>query len=47
MEKEILQLFSNLTERDRDIQYESYEELMKIMQEPVCSVGTACTSAYI
>ncbi|AXQ50751.1 hypothetical protein [Lysinibacillus fusiformis] len=35
MEKEILQLFSNLTERDRDIQYESYEELMKIMQEPV------------
>ncbi|WP_369593972.1 hypothetical protein [Lysinibacillus pakistanensis] len=35
MEKEILQLFSNLTERDREIQYESYEELMKIMQEPV------------
>lgn len=35
MEKEILQLFSNLTEHDRDIQYESYEELMKIMQEPV------------
>lgn len=35
MEKEILQLFSNLTERDHDIQYESYEELMKIMQEPV------------
>ncbi|MDM5250655.1 MULTISPECIES: hypothetical protein [unclassified Lysinibacillus] len=35
MEKEIMQLFSNLTERDRDIQYESYEELMKIMEEPV------------
>lgn len=35
MEKEILQLFSNLTERDREIQYDSYEELMKIMQEPV------------
>lgn len=35
MEKEILQLFSNLTERDRDIQYKSYEELLKIMQEPV------------
>ncbi|MEY9976947.1 hypothetical protein [Lysinibacillus sp. RC79] len=35
MEKEILQLFSNLTERDRDIQYKSYEGLMKIMQEPV------------
>lgn len=35
MEKEILQLFSNLTEHDRDIQYESYEELMKIMQESV------------
>lgn len=35
MEKEILQLFSNLTEHDRDIQYKSYEELMKIMQEPV------------
>ena len=27
--------FSNLTERDLDIQYKSYEELMKIMQEPV------------
>ena len=27
--------FSNLTEHDRDIQYESYEELIKIMQEPV------------
>ncbi|MFF2178276.1 hypothetical protein ACFVT8_17730 [Lysinibacillus sp. NPDC058147] len=35
MEKEILQLFSNLTERDPDIQYKSYEELLKIMQEPV------------
>ncbi|KOP81029.1 hypothetical protein AMS59_00870 [Lysinibacillus sp. FJAT-14745] len=35
MEKKILQLFSNLTERDLDIQYKSYEELMKIMQEPV------------
>ncbi|MEX3746965.1 MULTISPECIES: hypothetical protein [Lysinibacillus] len=35
MEKGIMQLFSNLTERDRDIQYESFEELMKIMQEPV------------
>ncbi|WP_155593284.1 hypothetical protein [Lysinibacillus cavernae] len=35
MEKEILQLFSNLTELDQDVQYESYEELMKIMQEPV------------
>jgi len=35
MEKEILQLFSNLTEHDREIQYASYEELMKIMQEPV------------
>lgn len=35
MEKEILQLFNNLTERDRDIQYKSYEELMKIVKEPV------------
>ncbi len=35
MEEEILKLFGNLTERDRDIQCESYEELMKIMQEPV------------
>ncbi|KUF35463.1 MULTISPECIES: hypothetical protein [Lysinibacillus] len=33
MEKEILQLFNNLTEHDRDI--ESYEELIKILQEPV------------
>lgn len=35
MEKVILQLFSNLTEHDRDIQYESFEELMKIVKEPV------------
>ncbi len=35
MEKEVLQLFSNLTELDREIQYESYEKLVKIMQEPV------------
>lgn len=35
MEKEILQLFSNLTERDREIEYESYRRLIKIMQEPV------------
>lgn len=35
MEKEILQLFSNITEHDREIQFESYEELIKIMQEPV------------
>ncbi|WP_341300766.1 hypothetical protein MHB44_21200 [Lysinibacillus sp. FSL H8-0500] len=35
MEKEILQLFSNLTERDQATQYESYEKLLKIMEEPV------------
>ncbi|MFJ7951033.1 hypothetical protein ACIQZG_05815 [Lysinibacillus sp. NPDC096418] len=35
MEKDILQLFSNLTEHDRDIQYETFEELMKIVKEPV------------
>ncbi|KOS66939.1 hypothetical protein AEA09_15680 [Lysinibacillus contaminans] len=35
MEKEILQLFSKLTEHDRDIQFESFEELMKIVKEPV------------
>ena len=35
MEKEILQLFSNLTEHDRDIQYKSFEELMKIVKKPV------------
>lgn len=35
MEKDILQLFSNLTEHDRDSQYESFEELMKIVKEPV------------
>ncbi|UED80048.1 hypothetical protein FH508_0022210 [Lysinibacillus sp. CD3-6] len=35
MEKEILQLFSNLAERDREIEYESYRKLIKIMQEPV------------
>lgn len=35
MEKEILQLFSNITEHDLEIQFESYEELIKIMQEPV------------
>ena len=35
MEKEILRFFNNLTEHDRDIQYESYEELMKIVKEPV------------
>lgn len=35
MEKEILRLLNNLTEHNRDIQYESYEELMKIVKEPV------------
>lgn len=35
MEKNILQLFSNLTEYDRNIQYESFEELMKIVKDPV------------
>lgn len=35
MEKEILQLFSNLAERDREIENESYRRLIKIMQEPV------------
>lgn len=35
MEKEILQLFSNVNEYDRDTRYESHEELMKIVKEPV------------
>ena len=35
MEKEILHLLSNLNEHDRDLQYKSYEELMKIIKEPV------------
>lgn len=35
MEKEILQLFVNLTEHDRTIQFKSYEELMRIVKEPV------------
>lgn len=35
MEKEILHLLSNLTEHDRHIQFRSYEELIKIIKEPV------------
>lgn len=35
MEKEILHLLSKLTEHDRNIQFKSYEELMKIIKEPV------------